>query len=171
MNILKKVISIVYDFRVSDEYNLNVDYTKTIEELVEAGKFVNYARYISSETFPDEIKSGSCNLKIKILYISKGSSKDVVLEYISKCKARPANLKELLSFGIKFPGMWDLDCLMALSSIFYGSLWSGPDFLTPPVDSIGVATLSKIEPNHSMVMVKDRQFFYQDSDCFLIVLR
>lgn len=125
----KRVESINYD-----TYSVPVDLTRTLAEMVAAGKY-NYANpNIVEKNFPiqrpsvseDAVEGGpyrtpgvqNTNTKIVLVHLNKVATTSEVLEYLDKLGLRPARIEELLALGEKFPDVQRQFPVVALGSVW-----------------------------------------------------
>ena len=86
-----------------DTYSVRIDYSQTLDEMVEAGNYDWVSKYIQRGNIPVE---GEGVKEAKLVLITSGkpwTSFDEAVEEIKKRNLRPANFPELLAFGAKYP--------------------------------------------------------------------
>ena len=99
---------------------LKINYSKSVEELVKAGKYAYVNSDITSDIFPSS-ESGTANLEAVIFEPKGYSSSEGILKEMETVGLKPATLKELLEFGIKYPKEQLKHYVVAL-----GSVWRYP---------------------------------------------
>jgi hypothetical protein len=110
---------------------LTVDYNKTVDELVLAGKYDHADEGVTSQAYP---VTGNLILKMEAFLLSFGErteridgdvkfttyfghvTTNEILAYMDACNLRPGNTQELLSFGIEHPGVQLSQPIVALYS-------------------------------------------------------
>ena len=83
-------------------FPLRVDYGRTIESLVAAGKYDWFHIDISSELFATERK-GLAEATIELLHFETRKPTEEVLQAITSHGLRPADIVEILTFGATYP--------------------------------------------------------------------
>jgi hypothetical protein len=96
-------------------YSLEVDYGKTVEQLLAEGGY-NWVYYrITSAAFPDSSR-GQARLSATLVPFSPQASIPYVLQEEEAAGLRPATLKELLTFGASYPEVQRRIPVIALGS-------------------------------------------------------
>ena len=104
----------------SNLFPLKVNHNRTIESLVKVGKYDWSHIDISSELFPTKRK-GISNITIELIHFSSRKSTKQVLQEINKNGLRPANIKEILTFGATYPKEQIKCPIVAIGSMWVGS--------------------------------------------------
>jgi hypothetical protein len=102
-------------------YSVTVDHSRTVEEMVAAGKCDWSNSDISSKHFPSD-KKGKVEVNIELVHFNRTMESDEVLRELDKQDLRPATLPELLAFGATYPDKQREFPIVAL-----GSVWRGLD--------------------------------------------
>jgi hypothetical protein len=105
-------------------YQITVDYSRTLEEMIAAGKYDWVHPDITSSNFPiDQSKSGSTeNLEAVIVHLDKYvKDTEIVLKLMDKNGLRPATLPELLALGEQYPEFQRKYWIYALGSRWQNS--------------------------------------------------
>jgi len=86
---------------VSDTYLISVDYGRSAEDGVKAGRY-HWANFnITSERFPTKRK-GTTEIEVKLIHFNRSVSIDEALREFDRMGYRPVELHELLAFGEKY---------------------------------------------------------------------
>lgn len=118
-----------------DTYIVSVDYTRTLAQMIEVGKYDWEASDITEEHFPIERPSNfsvptidgghhrtlsvqNCEVKLVLVHLNNVARTDEVVRYMDKLGLRPARIEELLAFGEKYP---DIQRHFPVAAI--GSFW------------------------------------------------
>lgn len=113
-------------------FTVTVDYAKTVEEMVAAGKYDWKNRDITSKNFP--VKAGESGpVEVYLIHFDRRMSSDDAIKEMDRMGFRPAELPYLLAFGAKNPDEQRKYPILALGSVWrysYGrrfvpELWSG----------------------------------------------
>ena len=103
-------------------YPITVDYSKTLEEMIAAGKYDYVNSEITSINFPiPSDKSGSKNPEAIILHFNKRIDTEKLLKILNRKGFRPGTLPELLAFGAKYPEAQIRHWVIALGSSWQDS--------------------------------------------------
>ena len=99
-------------------FTLTVDYSKTLEEAIDAGKYDLVNDHINNENFPvsPEIIGEKINISGKLFHFDRQISSNDVIAKMDKEGYRPATLMELLTLGILFPDLQKWFPIIALGS-------------------------------------------------------
>jgi len=102
-------------------YNaISVNYGRSVESLTKAG-FYNWSDSdVTSKNFPTNQK-GISKIKVEIIHFNRCISTDEALQELNKLGYRPAELRELLVFGEKYP---KVQCEFPIVAL--GSVWKNP---------------------------------------------
>ncbi len=101
-------------------YPLSVDYNRSIEEGIKAGKYDWFNNDITSSHFPSE-ETGIKEVPLDLIHFGKDKTTDEVLSELDKTGMRPVTLKELLALSEKHPDLQREFPIIAL-----GSVWQDP---------------------------------------------
>lgn len=99
---------------------LTVDYDRTIERLVKAGKYDWSHIDISSELFSTKRK-GIADILIELIHFRSRKNTNQVLQEIDKNCLRPADIIEILTFGAKYPKEQTKYPIVARGSMWIGT--------------------------------------------------
>ncbi len=100
---------------------LDVDYTKTVEQMVEAGKYDWKNSDIGSKNFPVKRRE-SGKVEVHLFHFNRAVSSDDAIKELGRMGFRPAELPELLALGAQHPEEQRKYPIIAL-----GSVWRSPD--------------------------------------------
>jgi hypothetical protein len=100
-----------------DGFPVVVNYNRTIEQLVKAGKYDWSNPDITSKNFPSN-KKGNAQVSIQLVHFDRTMTSDEVLKELDKQGLRPATLPELLAFGAKYPDKQREFPIVALGSVW-----------------------------------------------------
>lgn len=101
-------------------YTIPINYDRSVEEGIKAGKYDWKNSDITSEHFPSQ-EIGTIEGPVELFHFSKDMETDGVLAELDKKGYRAATLKELLALGEKCP-----DLQREFSIIALGSVWRNP---------------------------------------------
>jgi hypothetical protein len=96
-------------------YPLQVDYGKSIEDSVRAGRYDWVNRDVTSANFPSD-EAGHGMISVVLVPFSPQASLEYVLHLQAEAGQRPATLKELLAFGETYPEVQKKLPIIALGS-------------------------------------------------------
>lgn len=111
---------------MENTFPITVDYSKTLAEMIAAGKY-DYANLnITSKRFPAK-DSGKKELVPAILHYAKPMSSEDVIREMDKRGLRPATIHELCVYGEKYPDEQRKYPIVALGSVWrvFGGLPCG----------------------------------------------
>jgi len=103
------------------EYPVTVDYGKTIEEMIAAGRYDWKNGDINSKNF-SVMGKGTVETKLELVHLNKAASTKEVETYLEANGLRAATLEELLEFGATYPNIQREFPIVAI-----GSFWVVPD--------------------------------------------
>ncbi len=113
----RKLIKIK-ELKLVDKIILTVDYSRTLQEMIVAGKYDWKDSNVTEKNFPKV--SGDKNVFCKLFHFNRSiSSKEAIAE-MDKTGYRPATLFELLALGAKYPGLQHQFPIVALDSVLTG---------------------------------------------------
>ncbi|MDP3729578.1 MAG: hypothetical protein Q8R26_02410 [bacterium] len=101
----------------NDGFSVMVNYDLSVESLVEHGKYDDKDGYITSDSFQTSRK-GEANLSLELVHFNRALTSEEVHRELAKQGRRPAELRELLSFGIKYPDEQRKYLIVALGSVW-----------------------------------------------------
>ncbi|MFH1145845.1 MAG: hypothetical protein V1707_02690 [bacterium] len=102
-------------------FSVVVDYSLSLQEMIDEGKFSSTNEDIVEANFPLREK-GKQKITIELKNFGKFMHPDDVLSDFDKKGLRPASLPELCALGAKYPGLKKKKLILAL-----GSVWADPD--------------------------------------------
>ena len=103
-------------------YSIDVDYRKSLSQMIDVGEFDWVNDKIVEENFPHDPERGEVGVTIELVDFNSIPDSKMILTRLSKRGLRPANLEELCAFGAKFPKVQNRFPIVAL-----GSIYSGPE--------------------------------------------
>ena len=101
-------------------FALTVNYNRSIEQSVKAGKYDWANDSINAKHFPSQTK-GMAEVEIILVKFEKDMESDDVVKQLDEQGLRPAELEELLAFGEKYSDVQRNFPVVAL-----GSVWQNP---------------------------------------------
>lgn len=101
-------------------YPIVVDYGKSMEEMVESGRYDWSDNNITSEHFPTE-RIGKMEIAVELVHFNRYIGIDEALQEFDRMGYRPAELYELLAFGEKYPEIQREFPIVALGSVWQAS--------------------------------------------------
>jgi len=104
-----------------------VNYDLSVESLVANGKYDWKNNDITSKSFPTT-RQGVVALNLELVHLNQVIISEEVLKELGKRGLRPAELHELLSFGIQYPNEQGKYPIVALGSVWRG--WGGLGFVS-----------------------------------------
>jgi hypothetical protein len=93
-----------------------VDYSKSVEEMLEASQYDWVYRPISGENFP-ALGGGEIRVSARLFYFEGKKSREIISE-IEKAGYRPANIFELLALGKEYPELQKSFRIVALGTVW-----------------------------------------------------
>ncbi len=101
-------------------YSVVVDYTKSLSQMVKAGKYELVNSNIIADHFP--IKGeGQQEVEVTLFHFGRTMSSEEVISELKKAGYRPARIEELLALGAERPELQKQFSVVAL-----GSVWRSP---------------------------------------------
>lgn len=97
-------------------HSITVDYSASVEQLVEAGKYGWSNDDITSHNFPS-FERGMAQVVVYLVNFNSDISSEDVIRELDRQGLRPATLKELLTLGVAQP---DLQCKNPIVALDYG---------------------------------------------------
>jgi hypothetical protein len=107
---------------VGNGLRIVVDYSKSLAEMISAGKYDWVNSDITSKRFPVK-GQGRVELNAEFVYYGKLMSSDDIVKDVKERSLRPATLSELLAFGETYPDKQREFPIVALGSVWQH--WSG----------------------------------------------
>jgi len=109
--------------KTANSFKVTVDYDRTIEEMVAAGKYNWSNSDINAKNFPISAK-GKVEVNIEPVHFKRRMRSDEVLRELDKQGLRPATLPELAALGEQHPELQrEFHQIVALGSIC--NVWGG----------------------------------------------
>ena len=102
-------------------YSATVDYGKSVEEMVSAGRYDWKNDDINSKNFPVS-GEGTVNVNFELIHLNKGVSSEDALTHLEENGMRPPTIEELLVFGSSYP-----EIQREFPVICLDSSWVDPD--------------------------------------------
>ena len=101
--------------------SVTVDYSRSLEEMIAAGKYSTVSALIDSAHFsPSTEVKGKWNIVPKVVYFGEEMTTEDVLDELNRLGLQPAKIEALLAFGEKFAEEYVGNLLVALGSLgFY----------------------------------------------------
>ncbi len=105
----------------NDEIVLSVDYSRTVQEMINAGKYGWTNDNITEKHFPlpTELNGKKVSVSTKLFHFNRPINSQDAIKEMDKAGYRPATLAELLALGEKQPELQKEFPIVAL-----GSLWA-----------------------------------------------
>ncbi|OGZ41382.1 MAG: hypothetical protein A3C80_02625 [Candidatus Ryanbacteria bacterium RIFCSPHIGHO2_02_FULL_45_43] len=103
--------------KASNTYPLSVDYGRSVEDGVKAGRYDLANSDITSRNFPTKRK-GTAEIAVEPIHFNRCISTDEALRELDMMGYRPAELQELLAFGEKYP-----EVQREFTVVASGSVW------------------------------------------------
>jgi len=113
---------VVLDPPTPSTYQVTVDYSETLEEMIAAGRYDTRNNNISAEHFPVQ-GTGKVDVELHLVHLGRDASTDAVLAELDRRGLRPARIEELLALGAKHPNLQKEFPIVALGSVWRG--WFG----------------------------------------------
>ena len=114
---LQDIIEGKYGKAACNTYPLSVDYGRSVEDGVRAGRYDWANSDITSCNFLTKRK-GMAEISVEIINFARYISTDGVLRELDRMGYRPAELHELLAFGEKYPDVQREFPIVALGSVW-----------------------------------------------------
>ncbi len=107
---------------MGSQFNLSVDYSRTLAEMINAGNYDWADSAITAKDFPLPAElSGQKTAVSKLFHFNRDISSDKAIAEMGKAGYRPATLSELLALGAKYPELQRQFPIIALSSVWHGA--------------------------------------------------
>lgn len=100
-----------------DVYSLVVDYSKSLSEMIAAGKYDWVNDDITAKHFP-VMGNGQAEIVPQLVHFNRSISSDTAIAELNSRGLRPATLPELLAFGAKYPELQRQFPIVALGSVW-----------------------------------------------------
>jgi hypothetical protein len=112
-----KIVDLLADGRKPvNGFPITVDYRKSLDAMVEAGRYDWVDSDITEKHFP--VKPGHADVSIELVHFDRVMETDDVLAELDRRGLRPATLPELLAFGAKYPEKQREFPVVALASVW-----------------------------------------------------
>jgi len=104
----------------NDEIVLSVDYSRTVQEMINAGKYGWTNDNITEKHFPlpTELNGKKVSVSTKLFHFNRPINSQDAIKEMDKAGYRPATLAELLALGEKQPELQKEFPIVALGSIW-----------------------------------------------------
>lgn len=103
--------------RVKNFYSVRVDYAAEIEDMVVRGKYDWSNDNITSDHFPANTAE-EADIAVQLVHFNRSISSDGVIVELDRMGLRPAEARELLAFGVKYPDVQREFPIIALGSVW-----------------------------------------------------
>lgn len=111
--------------KIGQIFTLVVDYGRSVKAGILAGKYDYANDNIAEENFPKaEHEQGKKEQVFTLYHFDKSTESDLVITQMEKDGKRPATLRELISFGEKYPELQRQFPIIALGSVWLDRLGS-----------------------------------------------
>ncbi|MBI2175392.1 MAG: hypothetical protein HYU35_01525 [Parcubacteria group bacterium] len=104
--------------KVGNTYNISVDYGRSVEDAVKAGRYDLANPDITSLHFPTKRKGTTAEVGVELIHFSRVISNNEVLCELDRMGYRPAEFHELLAFGEKYTEVQREFLIVALGSVW-----------------------------------------------------
>ena len=105
---------------ITTTHHLIVDYTKSFDEMVRAGKYFSMSYAFEKSHFP-MTTGDAVEVDVTLIHFNHEiRSSNVAVEELNKIGYRPATIEELLSFGATYPDIQKQFTIVALGSSYRG---------------------------------------------------
>ncbi len=124
-------------------YPVVVDYSKSLDEMIQSGNYVEVDRDITTENFPVE-DYYKARINLQLIYFGRDTTPEEVIQEMDRRSLRPATLPEMLAFGAKYPEMGVEFPVMAFGSIstkqddVFNVPYLGQDVMTTGLRELGL---------------------------------
>jgi hypothetical protein len=102
-------------------YPITIDYRKTFDEMLKAGKYDYANQDITSKHF-SITGEGEVQTELLLVHFDRDIESDDAMAELDRMGLEPARLEHATAFGEKHP-----DVQRQYPIVFLGSVWSGPD--------------------------------------------
>ncbi|NTW27140.1 MAG: hypothetical protein HGA36_02350 [Candidatus Moranbacteria bacterium] len=122
--LINEIADVIFDFMNRGKkiiYNVQVDYSKNVEEMVEITMHEWANEDITSEHFLN-IRGKSAEVSVELIHFNRSILSDDALLEMSAMGYRAANMQEFLAFGAKYP-----DLQRKFPIVGLGSVWHSED--------------------------------------------
>lgn len=107
--------------QVGEVFRLSVDYSKSLADMIVAGKYGYTNTDITADHFP-VVGSGTVEMDAVLVHLGRNATTDEVICELDTRGLRPATMFELLVFGAMFP-----EKQREFPIVEFGSCWVDPD--------------------------------------------
>lgn len=103
------------------EFNLSVDYSRTLQEMINAGNYACVNSDITDKNFPipPEMTGKKVEVSAKLFHFNRPISSEDAISEMDKAGYRPATLAELLALGEAQPELQRQFPIIALGSVWH----------------------------------------------------
>lgn len=108
------------DQEVSETYNVVVDYSKSLDEMVKAGDYQSHDfgfGYINNKWFPLQ-GIGQQKVELVMIHLNRDATFKEVLEHLDNLGLEPAKIEHLLAFNATYPEIHRKFSIVAPGSLF-----------------------------------------------------
>jgi len=114
---ITEVITLI---RGKNEFDLSVDYSRTVQEMIEAGNYDWTNNDITEKIFPlpTELSGQKTTVSSKLFHFNRLISSEDAINEMDAAGFRPATLAELLALGEAHPELQKEFPIVALSSVW-----------------------------------------------------
>ena len=106
-----------------ENFSLTVDYSKTLKQMIAAGKYDAVSKYIIEKwSLPTELIGQKIDVNARIFFMDFQARSEQVIDIMKTVGYRPANLGEILSFGalnVKIAKKYTIAALNTLRPLGY----------------------------------------------------
>lgn len=117
--LISKIVDIFVEVsqKAKDIFRVLVDYYRSLEDMIAAGKYDYANPDINAKHFP-VAKHGKEDVAVELVHFDRNISSDEAIPELDKMGFRPATLPELLAFGEKYPDVQRRFPVVALGSVW-----------------------------------------------------
>lgn len=101
---------------VSETFPVVIDYEKSLQAMIRAGRYDWTNSDITEKHFP--VASGPIEISMELVHFDRAMTSEEVLAELDRKGLRPATLPELLAFGAKYPEKQREFPVVALASVW-----------------------------------------------------
>lgn len=144
---------------VEETYNVTVDYTRMLADMIKVGKYDQKDSRIVPMNFR-VTGSGTADVKLRLVNFGLDTALEEIEEYLEAAGLQPAKIEHLLAFGAKYP-----DKQREFPIIALGSSW-----VDPADDDRGVPFLGLDGSGRSLYLYWGGRGFGWRGECRFLVL-
>jgi hypothetical protein len=119
-SLAKEIVNLVRGPLPFPSYSVTVDYSRSLEQLIENGNYYFSNKYINDRNF-ESTETGKTQVDIYLVKFDHHIGSKTAIKEMKAMGLRPATLKELLSLGIEYPKFQLRYPITALGSTWYHS--------------------------------------------------